>query len=249
METVEFLKYIRLRQEQLKVQSFADLQDEMAGRENAKQKRFFPHDVIVAEKARKEREDFSDQMTALMLRMQDAAYAKMYSETLEMLAEAETKTDKILILRLRTVNETADELKDMQNHAARLSDGRRVYRNEHGDVYLEDRTRIQDQDVLDSIVWTGNEPSYEQYLEITKRMDMLQKDITDLNDYRFNVLGNARHHMEDQDNPVEMEEMETIQEQIHQQKPSALRIEFNLQNSATPDSYAGYGQNISKPLL
>lgn len=227
MDTPEFQEHNRVEQEKLKLQNLTDFQNEMAGRETGRQKRYFPHRLTSAEQINKEQEEWAEEITALMLRLQnDAVYAKLYHDMMDMLSEAELKTDAALNVRLNNLDITCKDLENIQANAARLSDGKRVYRNNEGDVYLEDRTKIRDRDLLDSILWKGDEPTYEEYTTTVTKIETMQSDITDLNDYRINVLGTARDRMEDEDNPVETDEMEELQQRI-QNKPPQLMEDKN----------------------
>ena len=78
---------------QRQCQDFADLQDEMAGRENGRPKRFDIADKRKHEKAEKQR----TQNTLRAILMANAAYAAFYNKTLQLLGDTKISVYEAII--------------------------------------------------------------------------------------------------------------------------------------------------------
>ncbi len=174
-----------------------DLQNEMAGRETGRLKRFIFGRAAGGEASSKESKDLLKTLEWLIAN--NAVYAAYYQQTLDLLGHAERETENAL----REAQEAFDGL---MARAVRLSDGRAVFLDENGNVVTEDGKTV-DPELAESIEWPTNAPTYEEYRGAKGR-------INDLQDYQTGVLGEARRKLNNNKQPQSMDEMEQIQRDI-----------------------------------
>lgn len=224
-------------------QDFDDLQNELAGRETGRQERFFPGDERSPKDQRRKQESEQAVRTALDALLADPVYRARHDEAMSRLRDAEQATEAALDRIARMIGETEDAIRDMEDRAARLPDGTLVFRDAGGVVRRADGS-VVDAYLVDTIIWTGNEPSYEDYRAQQDRLAGLEESRVDVERYRDDVLGPARDRLTDHDNPPSLGELDDIIADIESEMPSALRDDTPL--AETPDVEAG---QITMPTL
>jgi len=215
-------------------QDFDDLQHEMSGIDNGRMKRFLPESSLSFHAKRKEKEQ-REFHSRLMQMLQDPIYKAHYDFALDRLGEAERSTDTALAKLEFAIEHAEQELQSIKENAARLPDGTRVYRDAQGDVRREDGSAVEDS-LIDSIVWQGNEPSYEAFLEAQQKLTDMKQQYEDTNVYRNEVLGNARDRLEDEDNPPSVDEIDAILDDIETNMPKAVQKELPVPEAVQPES-------------
>ena len=197
----------------------ADFGNEAAGRETGRLSRYGLADREDAprgrEKDRKARA-FRDLLEALL---SDPAYRERYERVVERLQSAERATEDALADVAKELAEAERDLDDIQKRAARLPTGARVYRDAHGVVRHEDGSVVDDV-LAATIIWRGDEPSYEEMTSAQARLQQLHALLEALRLYQADVLGPARDRLEDRDEPPTLEELDTILLAIEETMPS-----------------------------
>ncbi len=222
-----------------RAKDFDDLQNEMAGRDVGRMNRFVCEDRNPARASGNRRAERAEALTRLQLLMTtNPAYAALYEEVTNLLSEAETLTEAAIEQaeeELRTANEA---LEDALSRAPRLEDGRRVFRDENGQIWSEDGDLITGVDA-ESVVWPENALTREDHLRRKEGVDEAQQRLDALRAYQTDVLGAARDRLSDPENPASRGELEDIKREIEKgvssllattlrdEQPSADRATFN----------------------
>ncbi|MEO1406043.1 MAG: hypothetical protein AAFV54_06085, partial [Pseudomonadota bacterium] len=162
-----------------------DLQNEMAGRETGRARRFLPEDARSGEGARKRRERLAAE-TQLVLMLQDPVYRERYEATAAALSSVMQTTATVLARLEEQRVLAAAAVDDIRDKAARLPDGTRVYRDANGVIRREDGTAV-DETLAATIIWMGHEPSFETFRSARDRLDEIQADLDAVTDYQNDV--------------------------------------------------------------
>ncbi|MEM6932524.1 MAG: hypothetical protein AAF526_02960 [Pseudomonadota bacterium] len=206
----------------------------MAGRETGRARRFLPEDARSAEGARKRRERLAAE-TQLVLMLQDPVYRERYEATAATLSSA-MQTTAIVLARLEEQRVLAEAaVNDIRDTAARLPEGTRVYRDANGVVRREDGSAV-DETLAATIIWTGNEPSFEAFRAARDRLDDIQADLDAVTDYQNDVLGPARDRITDEDNPPSLDELDRILDDLDDKMPDVVREAQTAPDTPEADS-------------
>jgi len=226
---------------------FADLQNEQQGLETGRMARFLSGDVRERRKPGSERRSGERDLSRLQqLLATNAAYAAAYESTWDALDEAEGKAKAALATLTRKVSADNERLQLIRDTAARLPDGTRVFRDRGGTVWTE-HSRLLESEAADSIVWSGVEPSYEEFQAAKDSVAETGAAIAEVERYQVDVLGHARDRLSDEDNPPDLEELETIQERIETQMPKqVMEIDAGQSSGVTADLGASVEVTVPK---
>ncbi|GAB5448436.1 MAG: hypothetical protein Gyms2KO_33090 [Gymnodinialimonas sp.] len=201
---------------------FDDLQNEIAGREVGRISRFLTQDdERSAEGKRRKRAEEALRRTLDVL-LQDPVYRARYEAVRDALGRAERATVTALANLGVLISQAQSELADMRQRAARLPDGTRVYQDQSGAVRREDGT-IVDETLAATILWRGDEPSFEDYAGQRDRLEGLVRDHSEVERYQTDILGDARNRLSDEENPPSLEELDAIIGDIGNQMPNSAR--------------------------
>lgn len=206
-----------------------DLQNEIAGRETGRARRFLPEDARTAEGARKRRERLAAE-TQLALMLQDPVYRERYEAVSATLFTAIQTTDAVLARLEEQILAAEIELDAIHERAARLPDGTRVYRDAQGVVRREDGSTVDDT-LVATIIWTGHEPSFEAFTGARDQLAGLEADRDEVTDYQNDVLGPAHDRITDEHNPPSLSELDDILDQVEKSMPSAMLRELDHEQS------------------
>lgn len=211
-------------------QDFDDLQNELAGRSVGRVERFLPGGANSAGSSGKSKKERAETLTRLQLLLADPAYAALYRETVSALTEAQSKLE-IMLERVRLgIEQNAATLEDMQDRAARLEDGTRVYRDKDGQVRNEDG-RIFTDALVAGIVWNGTETSFEDIQANIARRDRLNNIEADILAGQAEI-GEMQVAMDDDDDPRTEAQMEDFKNRAKDIMGNAeQRMEAELQTS------------------
>lgn len=225
---------------------FDDLQNEIAGRDVGRISRFLPQDdERSAEGKRRKRAEEALRRTLDVL-LQDPVYRARYDAAQDALGQAERATETALANFDVLITEAESDLADMQQRAARLPDGTRVYRDQSGFVRRENGS-IVDDTLVATILWRGDEPSFEDYIGQRDRLQGLVNDRSEIERYQADILGDARNRLSDEDNPPSIEELDAIIGEIEQHMPRFVH-ETQREMSETAPATAPSAE-ISLPSL
>ncbi|MEM6276691.1 MAG: hypothetical protein AAF714_07040 [Pseudomonadota bacterium] len=209
-----------------------DLQNEIAGRETGRARRFLPDDARTAEGARKRRERLTAE-TQLALMLQDPVYRERYEAVSAALSTATQTTDAVLARLEGQILASKIALDTIQEKAARLPDGTRVYRDAQGVVRREDGSAVDDT-LVATIIWTGNEPSFESFMAARDHLAELETDRDEVTDYQNSVLGPAYDRITDEQDPPSLDELDEILKDIDAKMPDVLRQSQTAPNERSP---------------
>lgn len=230
----EFKQHSDRQAAAIRQRDYDDLQDEQSGRDTGRMKRFGVAQAEAADIKRQKDADLRHQLTALeQLLQDDPDYAALYKETMDVLTSAESLADQAIDKAKAGLAGAENDLRDIQNHANRLADGTRIYKDADGTVWSEDG-RILPADSLDGVVWKKDAPSREDYVKSRKAIDTAKQRILDVEAYIYTVLGPARDRFTDPDNPPSGDDIRTIQKDILDGR-IALQLSQS-QDSATPET-------------
>ncbi len=149
-------------------------------------------------------------ISALDLALQDQEYAALYQDVSVLLSNIETATEAAL-------ERAQKALDDVTKNAARLPDGRAVFKDKDGNVWTEDGKRV-DPKTTAGIVWPDGAPTREEYLERRRALEELRR-------YQVDVIGKARDRMNDPDDPLSKDELKRIQKMLEETNPAVGRRE------------------------
>lgn len=202
-------------------QDFYDQQNEVAGRETGRRARFLPNATSSVEAERKKREERQFR-TQLEMLLKDPIYRAKYESVMDTLRDAERATEAALANLERFISSAEQALAEIEKRAARLPDGTRVYRDDEGAIRREDGSIVEG-DLAATILWNGDEPSYEEWLTHRDHLAALNDQHHQAEVYQNDILGAARDRMEDPDKPPTVEELDDILANIEQNMPTIVR--------------------------
>lgn len=201
-----------------------DLQNESAGRETGRAKRFLTSDhpdTLDAKEREKER-----RFTALMRRLLDPDYARLYSEAAETITRADDAAARAA-RRIAQASTLAEErLEQLRASAAELPDGRKVFKAADGRIYAEDGSDVSAlRDKIKGL--TERSPSWEAFTDAKRSAYDIEQQRREVEEYRQDVIDPAKERLSDQDNPPSEEELQEIMDGIEEKMPEAVRSEHD----------------------
>lgn len=197
-----------------------DFNAEMAGLDIGRAARFHGSEFVedrrqgrsgASASRREQRENLS---LLQMLLGSNPTYAKLYNDTFDALKGAEAAADDALAKLEAAHTKARLDLQDMLDHAARLPDGTRVFKDKHAQVWSEHGARVSDADAA-TIHWRGDEPMQEVYADQHDYTDRLSHGIDEMRGVQVD-LGTIHEEMADKDNPPAQERVGELRERIDQ---------------------------------
>lgn len=213
-----------------RLQDLEDYQNELADRDTGRAKRFLPPGARGGQSKERQERERRNWSRLQMFLYTDPAFAALYQDTVDLLTSAETATEKALA-------KAEKELSDLLDKAAQLPDGRAVFMDKDGNARTESGKLVEPA-IAAEIEWPDDAPSYEEYLERRQAVDEIRR-------YQVDVLGHARNHMTDPDNPPTKGELEQISQDIQDRMPATVRKEMPTPEAPgrpMPDSPLGVGK-------
>ena len=221
-----------------------DYNNEIAGREVGRIRRFLPDDARPDHSGKRAKRESNRVSALLSLLQSDPAYAALYSETLDKLREAEAAAALALSQATSALDQARTDLADALDGASTLADGTRVFRDQNGDVWTEGGQRVEG-DALDEIVWREGTVSHEEFLARKKAVDEGQRNVEAILQYQVEILGDARDRLMNEDDPPSMDEMKEMQENFVELAPDAVLSKLNPDPDLAPSDTA----NLTIPKL
>lgn len=167
------------------------------------------------DRQRRRREVHSLNALQRMLLIQE--YAPLHAAFIDFLNDAKHQTHSALELAELALN-------DLLSSAARLPDGRSVFRNVDGHIVGVDGKEISS-DRINEVIWPNDAPTYEEYCVARDRVEALKTLEVDLADMQARA--------EDPDNPLSAEEIKEMQEEIETQTKDLLHGEMHNETGAS----------------
>ena len=206
-------------------QDHDDLQHEIAGREVGRIGRFLPEKAKFGGASDKKRTERTEALTRLQILMiNNPAYSALWHETVDVVTKAEIAAETALEKAQTRLEEADEAVEAMLDRAARLEDGRSVFRDAQGRVWTEDGELVSGSDA-DAIDWPPGAPGYEEFKAQKDAAQRARQDIDDIRRYQVDVLGTARDRMSDPENPPSEDELNQIKNGIDSTMPDPVRRE------------------------
>ncbi|MEO1324941.1 MAG: hypothetical protein AAFV59_18265 [Pseudomonadota bacterium] len=178
-----------------------------------------------------QREDREFQ-TLLDQLLQDPAYAAAYHNTWDRLNDAEQATQSALHNIEREIVELHTALSEMEDKAARLPDGRIIFRDGGtARIFTAKGLDVTNHPDVAAVQWPENAPDWRDYRTAQDRHEELDREHNDVLQYETDVLGTARDRMSDRDNPPSMDELESIQSDIASHMPARAMAQLDTSDS------------------
>lgn len=216
---------------------FDDLQHEVAGRDVGRISRFLGEGHPNSPEAKRKKAEQERTRHRLAMLLQDPIYRARYDDTWEALRRAELASDRALDHLAEQIAQAQLTLDQMEDDAARLPDGTMAFRDAAGVVRRADGSVVDDT-LAATILWEGNEPSYEDYLAAQDRLAGLQNDRHDVERYQTDVLGTARDRMTDEANPPSLDELDRIMRSFEAEAPAIVVASIASAEEAAPSTPA-----------
>jgi hypothetical protein len=176
-----------------------------------------------------------------MLLATNAAYARLYNDTLSLLRDAEAATERAISKAQQALDEARATLEQTLGRAATLPDGTRVFRDARGQVSTEHGQRVSDPDAS-GIEWRGDEPGYERFKAESEAVTDRRTSLEELQGYSVNTLGRIRDRMMDQHNPASAEQIQQFKQDLQEKMPVDAQVEFTAPGaSIAPGETASTG--------
>lgn len=213
-----------------------DLNNEYAGRETGRIKRFLTAQDESGPGSEKEKE--KRHISRLMQLLQDPIYSKAYFEVEAILERAESATAIALARNADQLHEASEYRETLRDAAADAPDGRKIFASNDGNVYYEDGTKVEDPAVRSL---AHGSPSWEEYQRAQRMIERLERERHEIEEYQRSVVGPSRTRLEDQDNPPSRDELEEIRKRLETRMPQPVRDAYD--ESSGPGSVSPVAGN------
>jgi hypothetical protein len=210
-----------------------DLNNEYAGRETGRMKRFLTARDANGPQAEKEKDE--RHFTRLMQLLSDPNYAKAYYTTEAMVERAEGATEIALARNAEKLQEAQEQREQLRASAADAPDGRKIFASKDGNVYYEDGSKVTDPSVQKL---AKGSPSWEDFQRTQETIERLERERRAIEDYSREVLDPARSRLNDQNNPPSEEELERIRHDLETRMPGPVREAYDEANHANASPVA-----------
>lgn len=202
-----------------------DLNNESAGRETGRIKRFnlpVSDKTLNAEKEKDER-----RFNALMRLLQDPNYARLYHHAIETVTTVEEAAEKAKRKLEQESELIAKRHRELMNEAAQLPDGTRVFQSlSNGRIYSEHGEDITHR--KDSIVGLHpTSPGWEEYQHVKKTKEEIEKRKHDVERYQHEIIDPAKDRLGNTDQPMTAEELEKLVKKMETEMPVDVRVQHN----------------------
>lgn len=198
--------------EQKRKQDLDDLNNERAGRDVGRQRRFLhDRDPEFTDQKKKENEQ---RLSALMRLLRDPIYAAAYERATSALNRAQEALDAALLSNAQQTESLQEQLGAMEDSAARLADGRLVFRSHDGSLKDAEGGPLRSETGTASLSIPLDAPSYEDYAATRDALRSARARGKDLAETQTDVLDPARDRLNDQDNPLSLDELDALEQQM-----------------------------------
>lgn len=191
--------------------------------------------------------DEAMQRTLDWLLLNDPAYAIVHNQVMDMLGSAERTAQHRLDKILAALEDERDILDELLTNTAKLPDGTKVFKDENGDV------RTQEGDIVDdmlaaSIVWRGDEPSYEEYTVQKNRVEELKGAVHELRGIGTE-LGDIRGKLTDNEHPPTSNRVQSLGRRIGELEDQAQKASMSINSANAPEIQDKSVSTTSIPIM
>jgi len=146
------------------------------------------------------------------LLLNDPAYRQAHENLMTSIRSAQQTTQTALDRVMSALAFERTIMEEILSNAAKLPDGTKVFKDKKGGVRNEDGEIIP-LELIETIQWSGNEPTYEEYLAQRRRIESLEQAENELRGIETE-LGEIHTEATDEDNPPTIERIDDLQERI-----------------------------------
>lgn len=194
--------------DQKRRQDLDDLNNEAAGREVGRISRFHhERDPKFIEEKKQERER---RLSALAQLMRDPVYAAAWQRANDAIDRAQAALDIALLENAQITEDLQERLEEMEGRAARLPDGRAVFRAADGSIRSADGQRLRSDALPASLIIPLDAPSYEDYATSRDALTSARARGQELSRVQTEVIDPARERQADEDNPLSLDELDAV---------------------------------------
>jgi hypothetical protein len=197
-----------------------DYNNESAGRETGRARRFFSSDGADLETSEQKKDE--RRFNALMRLLQDPEYMRLYGDVAKAIDDAEDAAARALAKLSREGERALERLDDIKYAAATLNDGRRVYRAADGRIYTEDGDDVTDQEKSIRGL-SANSPSWEEFKTAKEALVDIVRRRREVEDYLRDVVDPAKLRLSDPDHPPSDDELKDILNRLKTSQPADVR--------------------------
>ncbi|WP_394693134.1 hypothetical protein [Hyphobacterium sp.] len=208
----------------------------MAGRDVGRIRRFLPDrdpDTIEQKKREKDARE-----TALQQLLRNPSYAAVYQAANDATDRAQAALDTALLENAQTTEDLAERLDEMEARAARLPDGRAVFRAADGSMRTADGQRLRSDALPASLIIPLDASSYEDYALSRDALTSARAHGQELSRVQTEVIDPARERLADEDNPLSLDELEALADRLDAVTHTVSRQEADLKIEALNDENA-----------
>lgn len=198
--------------EQKRRQEIDDLNNERAGNETGRIRRFLPDrdpKHIATQKKDRERK-----LSALMEMMRDPAYAAAYQGAWDALDRAQAAVDAALMEAAEAIDRLTDITDDMDARAHRLGD-EAVFEGDDGAYYRANGSRLSEDEAA-RVERREGAPSYDARRMAQDALDAARARRAEILGIQDNVIDPARERLADPDNPMSEDELRDLTDRLNE---------------------------------
>lgn len=166
------------------------------------------------------------------LLLNDQNYAHLYNTAISTLRDTLQAAGDTLEQVLTKLEDVREQIAHAKDNAATLPNGTRVFRDEDGVVRDENGQAVAD-DLAATIVWRGDEPSYEAYHALIEQETKLQAAENELRGIETE-LGGYQDELTDNEEPLSPDRLEDITDRSNALRDRVQEIESTLAASPVP---------------
>lgn len=222
-----------------------DFNAEIAGLPIGRMTRFLSSDMADQISDQKNGKDKHQMSLLELLMLTDPRYAELYNDTVALIGDIDRAINKTLNDFHRNLQVLEANLSNIRGNANELDDGTRIYLSTNGNVYTEDG-EILSQAESANIEWRDDHPSWEEYTHVQGQLERTRSGITEVETYRDTVLQDAKDDLNDENNPLDYEELEDLHDEFLEGVPDAVRVNMTLEQDTEHKSI--FAQQFSKKM-
>ncbi|MEE8058961.1 MAG: hypothetical protein V3T17_14165 [Pseudomonadales bacterium] len=231
------LKQMRqLREETSRKLDQFDLNNELAGNETGRIRRFLSENDERTPRGRekKRRQEAERTLQKLLLNIQ---YRQLYFKVEEQLIKAENTARQALDLIVNITSKSNSELADMHSKAAHLPDGTAFfYDSATGDFYTENGIVLTANEIS-NITIPDDAPAWKDYKAARQSNQLLRDYKEQIEADQRNVIAPIRQRLNDQDNPPSKDELNDMLVQLEEVKSSHDAVIDKFANHQQPPHF------------
>lgn len=233
-----------------------DYNHAIAGVDVGRMRKHIPQSATDPTTGRKETTAERLSRTLQWLLLNDERYARAHKAAVAAVNETMDAAATALSDIKAALKQATTDIEDMLARAASLPDGQKVFRDSEGGVVDENGMRVSNE-LSDSIIWHGDEPTYDEYREHLDRADDLRRAHDELLGIETE-LGGYQGELIDDENPPSTDRLDNIknradelrervdllQEGLESQAENSLHSENRVTTGGLSHSSDGLSQNL-----